>query len=274
MALHAAEPLRDSPEDSEPYFAIQAIFDALIQWGDPVAAESILPFAARWRNEVLLLLARGGATEDALLDLREQRQSLAQWVAVNDLLYQARSPRFFARTLAEIAAGPVFEVLDTDEPFGYCGGGFGIGSRERKLPAGFPPIALYQLEVAIDGPAKVSVHRVLMAQGHPVEWEEFAPDKIPTAYRERYLPAARDGLFHPMVRIYWESAEQVAREMNRHLDEQAMAIREFVDAAALPPGSTDGVRMKLLPEIRDVRQHNHTAMPKIEPREIVLDPRP
>jgi hypothetical protein len=276
-ALHAAGPLRDSPEDSEPYFAIQAIFDALLQWGDPVAPEAVVPFAGQWRNEVLLLLARGGATDDALLELREQKQSLAQWVAVNNLLYRSRSPRFFARTLAELEIGPVFEVRDTDEPFAYCGGGFGIGSRERKLTEGFPPIALYRLEVeflapvqsatvAIDGPTKVYVQRIPMAAGQPVQWADLSPDKIPTTYRERYLQAAgsltdkqRDDLFHPFVRIYWESAGQVAREMDRHLDEQAIAVRQFVDAA-LPPGSMDGVRIKLVPEIRDVRQLNHSAL--------------
>jgi hypothetical protein len=288
-ALHEAEPLRDSSRDSENYLAIQEIFDALIQSGDPVPAEATLPFAGNWRDDVLLLLAHGGASEETLLELREQKQSLAQWVAVNNLLYRMKSPSLFAKTLQEVEISPIFEVRDTDEPVGYCGGGFGSGLLERKLPAGFPPVALYELQVdyitpvegapvVIEGPTNVYLRRAVIEPGKTMEWVEIGLDWIPGVYRERYLTAAgslsdqqRDQLFHPFIPIYWESEEQVAREMSRHMDEQADAIRNFVAGSALLAGSASGVRMRLAPAISDVRRITHDPLPKVEPREIVLE---
>jgi hypothetical protein len=288
-ALHEAEAWRDSRRDSEPYFAIQALFDALIQQGDAAPAEAILPFAGHWRDEVLLLLARGGATEEALLELREQKQNLAQWVAVNNLLFRMRSASFFAKTLREIGIGPIFEVRDTGEAAAYCGGGFGIGAWERKLPQGFPPIALYQLRVdfissvqgaplAIEGPTNVYLRRNVMEAGQSTEWEGGL-EEIPGVYRERYLAALghlsqeqMTQLLHPFLAIYWQSAEQLAREMARHMSEQANAIRDFVvSAQSAGLGSVAGMRLKIVPEVRDIRRLSHDPLPKAEPREIVLE---
>lgn len=289
-ALHAAEPLRDSPEDSEPYLAVQALFDALIQCGGPVPAAAVLPFAEHWRDEVLLLLARGGADEETLLALREQKQNLAQWVAVNNLLFRMKSPAFFAKTLREIEISPIFEVRDTGEAAGYCGGAFGSGVRQRRMPEGFPPLGLYQLQVAfltsvegaplaIEGPTNVHVRRTVMETGKPVDWEEPGLDKIPSVYRERYLAALGNlteeqmtQLLHPFIQIYWESAEQVSREMARHMDEQAAAIRSFVAGpASAGLGSVAGMRLNVQPEVHDIRRITHAPMPKVEPRSIVLE---
>jgi hypothetical protein len=289
-ALQDSERWRDSPLDSEPWLAVQALFDALIQSGDPVPAEAILPFAQHWRDSVLLLLARSGGSEETLLALREQKQTLAEWVAVNNLLFRMKSQNFFARTLQEIEIAPIFEVRDTSEDAGYCGGGFGSGVRQRKLPEGFPPIALYQLEVdfiaplqsasvAIEGPTNVYVRRVVMETGKPIDWEDLGLDKVPGIYRERYLAALGSltqeqmtQLLHPFIRIYWENAEQVSREMARNIDQQATAIRDFVSGAATAGlGSVAGMRLKIQPEVRDIRRLTHQPLPKVEPREIVLE---
>lgn len=288
-ALHESARWRDSPPDSDPWLAVQALFDALIQSGDPVPAEAILPFAEHWRDDVLLMLARGGASEESLLELREQKQNLAQWVAVNNLLFRMKSQSFFAKTLREVEISPIFEVRDTDEAVGYCGGGFGTGVSERKLPAGFPPIALYQLQVefiasvqgaplAIEGPTDVYARRVVMEAAKPVDWAELGLDKIPGVYRERYLAALghltqeqMTQLLHPFVRIYWESAEQVSREMARQMDEEATAIRDFVAGAEGAGMRRAGMRLRIDPEVRDIRRLTHDRMPKVEPREIVLE---
>ncbi len=199
-------------------------------------------------------------------------------------------PGFFTKTLQEIEIGPIFEVRDTDEAVGYCGGGFGTSVRERKLPEGFPPIALYQLEVefiapvqsasvAIEGPTNVYVRSVAIETGKPAEWGELGLDKIPGVYRERYLAALgfltqeqMTQLLHPFVHIYWESAEQVAREMARQMDEQAIAFRDFVAGAeSAGMGRVAGIRLKIQPVVRDIRRLTHDSMPAVEPREIVLE---
>jgi hypothetical protein len=289
-ALRDPERWRDSPLDSEPWLAVQAIFDALIQSGDPVPAEIILPFAERWRDSVLLLLARGGASEETLLALREQKQNLAEWVAVNDLLFRMKSQRFFAKTLQEIEIGPIFEVRDTGEEAAYCGGGFDSSMRQRKLLEGFPPIALYHLEVefiaplqstsvAIEGPTNVYVRRVVMETGKPVDWEDLGLDTVPGIYRERYLAALGSltqeqmtQLLHPFIRIYWEGAEQVSREMARNMDQQATAIRDFVSGAGSAGlGSVAGMRLKIQPEVHDIRRMTHQPLAKVEAREILLE---
>lgn len=288
-ALRDSQAWSDAAPDGPEHFAVAALLDAWIQSGDSLTAAELLPFADGWRDEVLLLLARGTADEEMLLVLREQKQTLAQWTAVNNLLYRLRSARFFARTLAELEIGPVFEVRDSGEEFAYCGGAGSIAVRRRELPEGFPPVSLYRLEVeffvqgqttgpaAIAGPTDVFVQRVMLTPGRPVHWPAAAPDQIPGVYRERYLAAAAQvpqqqlsELLHPFVRIDWESAEQAAREMNRRLDEQAEAVRCLIAAAALPPGSTAAVEVHQAAEVRDVRRSKRQPLPAIAPRTIAL----
>lgn len=163
---HAAVSV-NAPADGEQFFYVQALLDSLIRLeGVTVPPPLLLRFDPRWRDEVIILLARSraAATEAPLLQLDEQELTTAERTAVNNLLLRIRSRAFFLRTLKQTNIDHHFYVFDVEKEFGTLGPGIGDGVYSpkvvRKVPAGFPPVGVYELNSMNSGRVNV-----LLAEG-------------------------------------------------------------------------------------------------------------
>ena len=120
--LGSAKVYREANFSSAEYTFVLTLFDGLIESGIAVPADALESFEERWRDEVLILLARTRGNEDLLLQMRDKQLNQAQWLAVNNLLLRTGSARFFATTLAELRIRHRYLVVDPG-----TGGGFGCG---------------------------------------------------------------------------------------------------------------------------------------------------
>jgi hypothetical protein len=298
--LHWAESLREAPANGEGFACIQSLLDALIQLGAVVPVQAILPYATRWRAEALILLASRttDADEADLLAMREKDLNEAEWLVVNNLLLRRRSAAFFAKTLQEIHVTHTFVVSDTGvAPGEGRGGSFGRGGPNVGFPKGFPPIAIYQLEIAQWGTPPPGADDVLVIKGPMNQGDVFyrrtvvpadgtAPnlgrnfrDTDRQIYRRAYMAelgglsmGEAGKLFCPTTNVRWRSPEDFAHEADLALGSRADRVHEFVLAAEREGlGNVGGMRLEIDPVIKDYRSSPESPLPPLGPKEIKLD---
>ena len=289
--LRLAQSLGDSPRDTEGYAYIQALFDSLIQIPGPIPNEVILPFESSWRPEILILLSRAhddaaAGNERTLLALRGHAMPDVEWAAVNDLLLIASPKSFYQRAIEEIRVTHDFVI--TDQPLGFCGGGYGCGVSTRRFPKGFPPVALYQLwdtllepgdTLFLQQPVEIYYRRVVVPTDGEAKWSDCqfsstsaeARQTLQSHFFDSLASRQSSLLFHQGSTIDWHGAGQATAEMERLLDEQAASIQALV-ALAQERGlvQASGMRLTIETTVHDSRRDVREPMPHVAPREIVI----
>jgi hypothetical protein len=153
----------------EDNYVRQSVLDALIRLDAEVPADKLLPLYAQSPDEVVILLARSLQENGAaLLSLFADELPSDRWVAVGNLLAEARVPGFAARLLRGLKIEARVLVFDSEGSHGVgsaggsgCGSGCGIGG--GRLPEGLPPVSYYTLS-AYAGHGRV----VVLPGRHPV----------------------------------------------------------------------------------------------------------
>jgi hypothetical protein len=208
----------DTPE----FAVVQATLDALIQLGRPVDAAHLLPFQTQWTDEVLILLAQDPqANREALLAMATNALGDpigTRWVAIHNLLVEARSAGIAAKLLSEVNISHVFHVVDRSgfgpgEGSGQGGGVLCFGAGD--FAPGFPPIGVYEL--------------VFSPQTGDVI---LAPGTHPVYYHRTLLTGRRGGSFVPLDR------EQLPLGVSRGL-ELSSARRDQTSSGAHHRDSVD-----------------------------------
>lgn len=139
-----------APAGSEEAFVTQAALDALIRLDAEVPSEKLLPLYQLAPDETVILLARAPERNaGALLTLFADEMADALWLAVGNLLAEARARGFAARLLAGLEMRATVFVYDSNGDRGYNGGGGdGCGGSRNffePTPEGFPPVGRYTL---------------------------------------------------------------------------------------------------------------------------------
>jgi hypothetical protein len=281
-----AAALRNEPAGEEHAF-VAALFDAAIEADISVPAPVLEPFEENWTAPVLILLAHSQDGEDPLLRLSAAKADLA-WLAANNLLFEMKSPRWYASTLGAVNITHRFTVKDRDEGLGIGGGSGGgfCGDGVGAMPKGFPPVALYELQdsrergsiVLARGPKDVYYKRIVVPADKQVGFGSCgsAVDRI--AIRIGYLaglvnmPAHQaEDLFHRETAIRYQGNEEFEREVEQSLEAQEQGIRSLVRTAKERGlECAPGMSLRIVPEVIDRRQNAADRLPLVAPREIVL----
>ncbi|MGD0873206.1 MAG: hypothetical protein ABSB88_26980 [Bryobacteraceae bacterium] len=282
--LRAAQPLANAHIFSPEFSYVAGLFDALIEVDGAVPIDAFMPFERRWREPALILLSRQQGTEDTLLAMRDEltHQDL-YWLAVNNLLFGMRSARFFTKTLEEIRITHTFDVRQgaSREPGSGSGGSIASGAAP-KWPEGFPPAGLYYIEdrpsegaLLVAGPHNVYFRRGVPPVGVLGTWRDPGQEQ----FRLEYLGAWNHGglvdaqhVFTRRTVVQWEDAAALTREVETRLDAQVAAIRAFV-ATAKQNGAPDvaGMRLRIVPVLKDDRQNTLAPLPALHPKEFTLE---
>ncbi len=145
-----AAPMRNATPYSEEYAFVAVLFDGAIEAGITVPAELLEPFEQNWHAPVLILLARADDSENALSRLADDNAGDEAWLAANNLLLGRKSSIWLTRTLGRVTLIHTFAVTDPGTN-GGSGGGAGFGGVACgaagliRMPAGFPPVGLFEL---------------------------------------------------------------------------------------------------------------------------------
>lgn len=171
--VDAADAARVGPEEG---FVRQAALDALIRLDAEVPSEKLLPLYRLAPDEIVILLARAPERNaGALLTLFADEAEDARWLAVGNLLAEARAGGFAARLLAGLKMRATVFVYDRERDRGYNGGGGdGCGGSRHfyePTPEGFPHVGRYELTASpargavVVAPGRRAVYHVRTVHG-------------------------------------------------------------------------------------------------------------
>lgn len=174
--LPNADAAEAAPAGSDEAFVRQAALDALIRLDAEVPSEKLLPLYQLAPDETVILLARAPvANAAALLTLFADETADARWLAVGNLLAEARAGGFAARLLAGLKMRATVFVYDSHGDRGYSGGGGGGcgggGDFFEPTPEGFPPVGHYALTASpargavVVAPGRRAVYHVRTVRG-------------------------------------------------------------------------------------------------------------
>jgi hypothetical protein len=273
---------------SEEHAFIASLFDAAIESGVQVPPGILAPFEKNWEEPVLVLLAlsRSPDREESLLRLRKVPSDLA-WLAANNLLFGMRSQRWYIKILGELRVSHQFTVVSPGQA-PRKGGGIGSGTCGDGLtaiPKGFPPIALYVLQVEPDpsfvtfapGPVDVRYRKVLVPTDgqngfgscFSVNREKMDVDYLAALGK---MPSEQaQELFRRDTPITYSDDRRFRRAVQQSLAVQEQGIQDLIQAIQLRAmlwGS--GVELLVFPVVGDQRQHSAKPLPAVAPRKIVL----
>jgi hypothetical protein len=280
--------LRNAQGYTDEYAFLAVLFDAAIEAGITVPAESLEPFEENWPSPVLILLARDTTSEDSLLRLREGKSRNIVWLAANNLLFERKSLPWYRAILGEIDVTHRFTVTDPGNG-GEIGGGHGGGScgdGVAAMPKGFPPVTLYTLVDSAQlgnvwlarGPENVYYERTVVPTNKQVGTGSCGPLPDRMAIRIGYLAQLRhvsaeqaERLFRSETHINYTSAEQFQREAEQSMKTQEQGIRAFIQAIGNDGLRAPGVHLRIVPEVIDRRQNAKDPLPTVVPRDIDLE---
>lgn len=289
-AFREASGLQDAPSFSEEHAYLAALFDAAIQSGIRVPAEILEPFVAGWRAPVIVLLAGDSDNEESLLRMSGENLQDVEWLAIDNLLLERRSQRFFTKILSQVEISHLFTLTDPGDTTGRGGGTGGMvcGDGGLAMPKGFPPIGVYYLVnsplrgdvLAASGPQSVYYRRFVVPTDHPtgVGVCVAAVDrrKARLAYLDglAIVPAGQEAerVFSGETRIEYRNEANLRQQWDSALAAQEGAIRAFVARAqehGMP--AVSGMTLTIVPKLDDRRKITAGPVPPLTPREFVLE---
>jgi hypothetical protein len=260
----------------------RAALDGLIRLDAEVPAEKLLPLYPHAPDEVLILLAREpGKNAAALLPLFGEETPDARWVAVANLLAEARARGFAARLLAGLKMRATVYVYDREAERGYNGGGGGCGgngSRHFELtPEGFPPAGRYSLTTSgVRGAVVLTQRRHAVYYVRAGSERGYLPDcvcdVVRDAYRVEYLADLLGTTEEELgleARSFHEVVCRDTRECRRKLaalrDETARTyaavLERLLGAELLDPAEAAGLKPDLTLNLYDERDRRADLLP-------------
>jgi hypothetical protein len=280
-----------SGASTEEVALIAALFDAAIQSDASVPAAVLEALQRQWGEPVLILLSRAhdSESEDLLLKLGADKNRDLVWLAANNLLYERRSPRWYAETLGELSLTHRFRVTDSNNARGI-GVGIGCGLCGDSGPTmlhGFPPITIYSLQldpargavVLARGPEDVYYRRTVFAPGQGFGFGSCYSHVDPATVQIGYVAALAgipstqaEKLFHQQTEIRYAGIDDFNRRVEQSFRSQETAIRtlfESIDASGLH--TPTGQRMRITPEVDDQRETPQGSLPYVPSRDVVLN---
>ena len=259
-----------------------AALDALIRLGAEVEPEKLLPLYQSAPDETVILLARAPErSAAALLTLFADEMPSARWVAVGNLLAEARARGFAARLLAGLEMRANVYVYDSEDERGFNGGGGdGCGGSDffAPIPEGFPPYGRYALTTT---PARGAVvvarglHLVYYVRagaerggavdsGCEVERDEYRVEYL--AHLLRTTVGGFEIEARPSHEVVCRDAQQCSRALADLRDETARAyagVLERLAAAELMDASeAAGLKPDLTFNLYDVRDRTTFPLPE------------
>ena len=294
--LRAAS-LLPGPSGLDQYAFAASLLDAAIQMNLSVPAALLEPIEEKWKDAVLILLARAPGAEDSLLRLAAAHGSDEEWLAANNLLFDRKSPRWYESILGDLKITLRFTVIDAEtvrESNGGVGGGYCGDTLVPRMPeggggggGGFPPIAHYMLRrkpergsvLLAEGPHSVYFQRTIQLPGHSGGFGMCSSPLDRDGTRFDFLarladipPSRAEIVFRGETLVLFTNGLAFARLADERLKTQEQEVRDLIqEIRKHGMTSASELRVGIEPEVSDRRKNTTEPLPSIPPREILLN---
>lgn len=274
------EAVAKSTWNSEPFWVAHSMLDALIQLRQPLPA-SVLALATKgFPTEGTILMLQSAFENQALLAEVHARSGGAEWVAASNALAHMRAPGFAAKLLAEVRLTHWIVVSDDGRPPGRgFAGSLASGSPTVRVPADFPPIAVYRLtaqrapgdELVSDGTTPIYSTRITLEPGveRTLTWppEGYCSQCLEIDYLAELAHLSKTDVEHciePWTPVRWTNPLRLNAEIVQALANQEAALKKLVtslNSAAVLEISETGVRFQVEVRIEDRRSNRPVSLP-------------
>lgn len=148
----------------------RSLVDSLIRLDADLPADMLIQLYQRYPDESVILFAKSPQDKlQSLLTLFNQRMPPLRWQAIGNLLAEARVPGLAGLLMKQMEEINVSIAVWENAGGIGCGGGGGYGTTDRRVPDGFPPVALYMLTYQQEHTTGVVAPRP-----HPIYYRRWA----------------------------------------------------------------------------------------------------
>lgn len=261
----------------------RAALDSLIQLGEKVPAEKLLPLYQNFHDETIILLSQSPEENTtALLSIFDERMTNARWLAVGNSLAQTRARGFALPLLRELKIEADVFVFDAERDF-YTGGGGGSGGcgyGPVPAPAEFPPVGFYALTdeqmrgAVVTAPGRHTVYHVRMTSPNPcIGYDHTYFAGVRDVYRHEYLadllgtaPDALDLQVNYDRTVICKDARACRRALIALRAEINNAFRNFtvrlVEEGHVEAGEASELRPDITFRLHDYRKNRTELLPQ------------
>ena len=283
----------------------RSIVDAAINEGAALPEDII---DNMYSNDAIVLLAQSPKNyANAILSRFRRETNSVRWIALSNLLGEIKEGRFPLVLMEDMKVIPVTALVHDpgNKGPGGIGGGYGHGINDFKIPAGFPPIGVYDILAdynnsvipgpgivhTFSGPHTIYITRRMINPGDMVEMRApnasdsgFWPEDRPVQYRDdwncfrwdflsSYLNLPKENIyFHVDVswinqKLYIESVRSYCSRILQKFD-HILALLQ--DQNLISPSETDIFNISISLQISDIRSNKKVALPAIRIDRVIV----
>lgn len=266
---------------------IRSILDAEIRLGTKLPPETVKMIYAKYPVEATILFSLSpGEYAEIVLPLFEKEQIRIRWLALGDLLSEAKSPEFAKLLMLQMQRIDLtVSVVDPHSVGGGYGGGCGHGIWEAKVPADFPPVAVYKLSVEPEHgalvlaprPRPVYALRKLIAPGEKYSADTGICSILPRSadpipYRVEFLASMLNVYlgeikFDTQINMEWSNSKQFSSKVKNYcqniLNKYERLKSLLLDKKLISPSDAQALQAHLLLKVEDFRKSKTHPIPEI-----------
>jgi hypothetical protein len=264
---------------------IRSILDAEIRLGTKLPPETVKMIYVRYPVEATVLFSRSpGEYTEIILPFFEETPISARWLALGDLLSEAKSPEFAKLLMRQMQRIDLSVSVVDPHSGGGTGGGCGHGIPEIKVPGDFPPVAAYELSVypkhgalvLAPGPRPVYALRKLIAPGERAGVDNLGaficPYQNTAPYRQEFLSSMLD--VHPAevkfdteISLEWSNSNQFSTKVRTYcqdiLNKYEHLKSLLLDKKLLSASDAHALEAHLFLKYADFRKDKARPIPEI-----------
>jgi hypothetical protein len=274
---------------------IRSVLDAEIRLGTKLPPEIVKMIYVRYPVEATLLFSRSpGEYADIILPLFEKEQIRIRWLALGDLLSEAKSPGFAKLLMRQMQLIDLtVSVVDPHWGGGGYGGSCGHGGLEVKVPEDFPPVAFYELSdrpergslVLAPRPRPVYALRKLIAPGERASVDNgkcvILPQSAdPVPYRQEFLSSMLDVYlgeikFDTRIDVEWSNSKQFSKKVETYcqniLNKYERLKSLLLDKKLISPSDAKAMEAHLFLRFADFRKNKTHPIPEIHLDRVIVE---
>ena len=259
-----------------------AVLDNLIRLRAALPAAELMPLFEHYPDTVIILLAHApDENREALLSLFVQLKDGNRWLAVGNLLAEAKTPGFAPLLLRDLTITAL--VVVSEKGTVGVGGGVGggcVADGFHHVPASFPPIGKYKLVrrpsrgaiFLARGKSPISYERVVVSGNCQRPFGRSFTTVDGNRKRAEYLGAMlginlRELNFriNPHFGIAWATPEEhktvLARIRRQIKDSFGRVVEQLIEANLLTRSEAEGLTPNFSITVRDERRDKTIPLP-------------
>ena len=272
---------------------IRSIIDAEIRLGTKLPPETVKMIYVRYPDEATVLFSRSpSGYAEVILPFFENEPISTRWLALGDLLSEAKSPEFAKLLMWQMQYIDLsVSVIDPHSGSGY-GGSCGQGGWEIKVPGDFPPVAVYELSyrpergalVLATSPRPVYALRKLIAPGERASVLNggalICQYGDPVPYRQEFLSSMLDVnlaevKFDTGISLEWSDSKQFSTKVRTYcqdiLNKYEHLKSLLLDKKLISPSDAQALEAHLFLRFADFRKDKTHPIPEIHLDRITIE---